>query len=227
VGGLRAGTRYNFRVVATNAAGVTRSANRAFTTPRVPTAVTLTPSTTRPVWGTGLTVRGTVRGAGRVPVALERLGFPFDGAFLEARRGTTDASGRFTLRVAPLFATTRLRVVTRTPVPVASAVTVASVAVKVGLRTERARRRSVRLTGATWPAVPAGRVSVQRRTTAGRWILVRRTAPRPLSGDRSRYRVTVPRSRLRALTYRVVVVARDGGAHVPGTSRTVTVAKRR
>jgi hypothetical protein len=73
--------------------------------------------------------------------------------------------------------------------------------------------------------VPKGRVSLQRRSLSGSWILVRRVAPQPLTGDRSRYRVTVRRVS-RARTYRVVVVARDGGAHVPGTSRTVAVARR-
>jgi hypothetical protein len=223
--GLRANTRYNVRVVATNAAGVTRSANRAFTTSRAATAVTLTPSTTRPVWGNGLTIRGHVAGATRTPVTLERLDFPFSAGFREAGRATADGSGNFTLTVPPLFSTTQLRVVTRTAVPVASAITTASVAVKVGLRTERLSGGRVRLTGATWPAVPKGRVSLQRRSLSGSWILVRRVAPQPLTGDRSRYRVTVRRVS-RARTYRVVVVARDGGAHVPGTSRTVAVARR-
>ena len=225
VSGLRANTRYHVRVVAANAAGVTRSTDRAFTTQRVATAITLTPSTTRPVWGTGLTIRGTVRGAGRTPVALERQGFPFSAPFSEVARTTADSRGSFTLRVPPLYATTRLRAVTRTSVPVTSALTVASVAVKVGLRTEGLGGGRVRLTGATWPAVPNGRVSLQRRSSTGRWILVRRATPTPLSGDRSRYRFTVRRGS-RARTYRVAVVARDGGAHVPGTSRAVTLRRR-
>jgi hypothetical protein len=192
----------------------------------VPTGVTLTPSTTRPVWGSGLTIRGQVRGAARTPVALQRQDFPFDAAFREVARATADGSGRFSVPVPPLFSTTRLRVVTRTSVPVASPVTTASVAVRVGLRTERVGRSRVRLTGATWPAVPNGRISVQRRSLDGsRWVLVRRVAPRPLSGGRSRYRVTVRRG-TRARTWRVVVLARDGGAHVPGTSRAVTLRRR-
>jgi len=225
VSGLRANTRYHVRVVAANAAGVTRSTDRAFTTPRVATAITLTPSTTRPVWGTGLTIRGTVRGAGRTPVALERQGFPFAAPFSQVATTTADSRGNFTLRVPPLYATTRLRAVTRTAVPVTSALTVASVAVKVGLRSEGLGGGRVRLTGATWPAVPKGRVSLQRRSSTGRWILVRRAAPTPLSGGRSRYRFTVRRVS-RARTYRVAVVARDGGAHVPGTSRAVTLRRR-
>src|SRR4051794_161172 len=70
VGGLKPSTHYHFRAVATNAAGVVRGADRAFTTARAPTAVSLTPSTTRPVWGTGVKVTGRVSGAGSTPVAL-------------------------------------------------------------------------------------------------------------------------------------------------------------
>lgn len=225
VTGLRAYTRYHVRVVAANAAGVTRSADRAFTTARVPRAISLSPSTTRPVWGSGLTLRGTVRGAPRARVALQRLDFPYSGAFRELGRATASSSGAFSFTVPPLFTTTRLRVVSLGTPSVASAVTPVSVAVKVGLRTQGLSGGRVRLTGATWPAVPEGRVSLQRRSRAGRWLLVRRVSPHPLRGGRSRYRVTVHRAS-RSLTYRVVVVARDGGAHVPGTSRTVRVRGR-
>ena len=125
----------------------------------------------------------------------------------------------------PLYATTRLRAVTRTSVPVTSALTVASVAVKVGLRTE---------------GLGGGPRPPDRRDVAGGPQGARLAAaaqqhgpldpraarhPTPLSGDRSRYRFTVRRGS-RARTYRVAVVARDGGAHVPGTSRAVTLRRR-
>ena len=121
--------------------------------------------------------------------------------------------------------TTRLRVVTWTAIVATSPVTTASVAVRVGLNKRRLAGRRYRLEGATWPAVPAGRVSLQRQSRSGRWGAVARARPTALSGGRSRYRFTVPR-RSRALSYRVVVLARDGGAHVPGTSRTVTLPRR-
>jgi hypothetical protein len=224
--GLRANTRYHVRVVATNAAGTVRGANRTFTTSRVPTGITVTASTRRPVWGTGVTLRGRVRDGARVSVALQRQRFPFTEPFAEVARATADADGDYTLRSPALYGTSRLRVVTRGATVVTSAVTTASVAVRVGLRTERVGRSRMRLAGAIWPAVPAGRVSLQRRTASGRYVLVRRVAPRPLSGNRSRYALTLRRP-ARARTYRVVVVARDGGEHVPGTSRTVRLAPRR
>jgi hypothetical protein len=225
VTGLRPATRYWFRTVATSAAGTSRSAGRTFTTSRAPTSVTLTPSTSRPVWGSGLTVTGRVSGAPTTPVALQRQDAA--GAWQQLATATPSSSGAFRMTVPPLYDRTLLRVVTRGAVVVASPVRAIRVAVKVGLRTVGVGGGRVRLTGATWPAVPAGRVSLQRRTLAGGWTLVRRVAPRPLAGGRSRYVVTVRRSARRALTYRVVVVARDGGAHVPGTSREVTLRPRR
>lgn len=225
VGSLTPNTTYHYRAVATNAAGVTRGGDRTFRTSRTPTSVAITPSTTRPVWGSGLTIGGKVSGQGSVLVALERQEFPFSNGFYQAATTTANGSGNFTLTVPALYSTTRLRVVTRTPIPVASPIVTASVAVKVGLRSQRLSGMRVLLTGATWPAVPAGRVSLQRQTSSGRWLPVARATPAPLPGNRSRYRFTVSR-RSRALTYRVVVVARDGGAHVPGTSRTVSVPKR-
>ena len=225
VGGLKPNTRYNFRAVATSAAGITRGSNRTFTTGKVPTGVAVTPSTVRPIWGNGVSFTGTVSGSGTTPVALEKQDFPFSGPWVQVATATSNSSGAFTLNAPALFATTRLRVVTRTSVVVVSTVTTANVAVKVGLKTKRLSTRRIRLEGATWPAVPDGRASLQRQAASGRWIPVARVSPSPLSGGRSRYAFTVSK-RSRALTYRVVVIPNDGGAHVSGHSRTTVIKKR-
>ena len=105
-----------------------------------------------------------------------------------------------------------------------SPVTTVSVAVKVGLKTKRLKGRRLRVEGATWPAVQSGRISLQRQSRSGHWGFVARAKPALLTGNRSRYRFTVARRTARQ-NYRVVVLARDGGAHVPGTSRTLTVRR--
>jgi len=225
VSGLKPNTRYHFRAVATNAAGITRGGDRAFTTSRTPTSVALTPSTTRPIWGSGMTITGKVGGQGSITVALERQDFPFSNGFYQAATTTANGSGNFSFTVPPLFSTTRLRVTTRTALPVSSAVTTASVAVKVGLFTKRLSGKRVRITGATWPAVPAGRVSLQRQIRSGRWIPIKRVHPTALPNNRSRYRFTVAR-RSRALSYRVVVVPNNGGANVNGRSRVISLPRR-
>src|SRR4051794_27786601 len=225
VGGLRPGTKYNFRAVATSAAGVKRGSNRSFTTSRAPTAVAITPSTVRPTWGTGLTITGVVSGTGSIPVALEKVDFPFTADWTEVATASANASGAFVVTVPPLFVTTRMRVVTRTPIVAVSAVTTTTVTVKVGLKTRRLPHHRVRLEGTTQPAVPAGRASLQRQSRSGRWVPVSRTGVSSYPGGRSRYRFTVAR-RKSATTWRVVVNPRDGGAHGSGASREVRVGRR-
>jgi hypothetical protein len=226
IGGLKPGTRYNFRAVATSAAGIKRGSNRTFTTPKAPTGVAITPSTIRPVWGSGLTITGSVSGAGSLPVALEKQDWPFTGGFVQVATANANSRGSFNLTVPPLNVTGRLRVVTRTAVPVSSQVTTVSVAAKVGLKTRRLKRKRVRLEGTIWPAVPNGRVSLQRQSRSGRWGFVKRGRISAFDTNRSRYRIGAISRRSRALNYRVVVIARNGGANVPGTSRTITVPKR-
>jgi hypothetical protein len=226
IGGLKPGTKYNFRAVATSAAGIARGANRSFTTPKAPTGVAITPSTIRPVWGSGLTITGSVSGAGSLPVALEKQDWPYSGPFVQIATANANSSGAFNLTFAPLLVTTHLRVVTRTSVVVTSPVATASVAAKVGLKTKRLKGKRVRIEGAIWPAVPNGRVSLQRQTSSGKWGFYKRGTIAALDATRSRYRISAVARRSRATNYRVVVVARNGGANVPGTSRTLTVPKR-
>lgn len=226
VGGLRPNTRYNFRAVATSAAGVTRTSNRTFTTSRVPTGVAITPSTVKPKWGTGLTIQGSVTGSGTTPIAVEKLDFPFTGQWVQLATATSNSSGAFTATVPPLFATVRLRVATRTSTVITSGVSTVSVAVKVGLKTRRVSSRRTRLEGTIWPAVASGRASLQRQSRSGRWIPVKRSNVTPLSGDRSRYRFTVTRSRTRAMNYRIVVNPRNNGLQVSGASRVINLKKR-
>ncbi len=88
----------------------------------MPTGVAITPSTVRPTWGSGLTITGTVSGSGTTPVAVEKLDFPFTGQWAQLATANSNSSGRFTLTVPPLFATTRLRVATRTSTVVTSGV---------------------------------------------------------------------------------------------------------
>jgi hypothetical protein len=98
----------------------------------------------------------------------------------------------------------------------------ANVAVRVGATVRRATRRAVRIRGSVVPGVPDGRAVLQRLTRRGSWVFVRGKDPRAAGSNRSRYGFKV-RKRRGERTYRVRVIARDGGAHVPGTSRAVRV----
>jgi len=226
--GLQPNRRYHFRAVASNASGTVRSFDRTFRTAREPTGISIALVPSRVVWGGRLTVIGRVAGTGvsGTRLALERQAFPFDSGFGQiGDLRTASGKGAFRFEVPGLFATTQFRVVTRTKIVVASAVRTASSAVKVGARTRSRGRRRTRIEGSIWPQVPRGRVSLQKRSPRGRWAVVRRAAARD-AGDRSRYRFTVTRAKKRVGRYRVVVLARDGGAHVPGRSRQVRVKRR-
>ena len=227
--GLRPNTRYHFRAVATNASGDARSLDRSFRTRREPTGISLTLTPSRVVWGRTVTVLGRVGGTsvGGTPVALERQDFPFHAGFSQVgATRTANRDGSFRFEVPSVFVTTPLRVVTRTRTVIASPIRTASSAVKVGAAARSLGRRRARVQGSIWPRVSKGRVSLQKRSPRGRWGVVERAAARPLDRNRSRYRFTVRRGKKRGI-YRVVVLARDGGAHVPGQSRELRVRARR
>jgi hypothetical protein len=228
--GLRPYRRYHFRVVATNEAGERVSRNRTFTTSRLPTAVTLSLAAPRAAWGEGIEVLGRVSGSGvnGIPVALERQDFPFSGPFSSIGAPApirADRFGRFRFFVASLFSATRLRALTRTDVVATSPSVTADVALSVGVAVRRGSRRAVRLRGSVQPAAPDGRAVLQRRNRSGGWTFVRGQYLRALGERRSRYGFKVRKARTTRV-FRVRVIARDGGAHVPGTSRAVTVPRR-
>jgi hypothetical protein len=222
IAGLRAKTRYHVRLVAANAAGRTVGADRPFTTLRQPTGVTLAVAPARPVWGRAVEITGMVTGDGvdHIAVALARLDFPFTQGFAQFGPAVkADGSGRFKFRLPAVYSTTQLRVSTRTRVPAASPPATVPVALKVGLRMRRVSHGRTEFSGAVWPATPHGRALLQRQGRRGRWIPVAKKHLTRLTHNRSRFRFNV-RLRQRPRSYRVVVNARDGGAHVRGRSRT-------
>jgi hypothetical protein len=230
IGGLQPYRRYHFRVVATNEAGRSVSTNRTFTTKRQPTAVSLSLASPRTDFGEGLEVFGTVTGSGvtGITVALERQDFPFAGPFSSIGVPApirADRSGRFRFYIPALFSATRLRALTRTAVVATSPAVTAQVGLRVGIAVKRATRRTVRIRGSVLPAAPSGRAVLQRLTRRGSWVFVRGGRLHALGERRSRYGFKV-RKRRAAQVYRVRVIARDGGAHVPGTSRSVRVKRR-
>jgi len=217
VSGLQAHTRYHYRVVATNAAGVTRGRDRTFTTLRNPRGFTASASPNPAPWGATTTITGRVsgQGIGGTTVVLERQDFPFGGPFYLVGTRSASSNGSFSFKVGPIWALARLRLTSRTPIVAASPILEVRSALRVGLNVAQLSGGRKRLQGSVSPRVSRGRASLQKRSPRGRWVTVRRAGVRPLRGGRSRYRFTVRR----AGTYRVVVLPRDNFAHVRGTSR--------
>jgi hypothetical protein len=222
VGGLLPHTRYHYRVVATNAAGIARGRDRTFTTLRNPSGFTASASPNPVTWGATTTLTGRLTGQGiaGATVVLERQDFPFTGPFYLVGTKAASSSGSFSFKVGPIWALARLRLTSRTTIAAVSPILEVRSALRVGLRTRRLSGGRVRLQGSVSPAVPRGRASLQKRSPHGQWVVVRRAGVRPLRGGRSRYRFTVRRRG----TYRVVVLPRDNFAHVRGTSRERRIA---
>jgi hypothetical protein len=217
IGGLAPNTRYHYRVVATNAAGVTRGRDRSFATLRNPQGITAAASPNPAPWSGSTTISGRVTGQGvaGTTVALERQDFPFAAPYRLVGTKRASRNGSYSFSVGPLWALARLRVTTRTTIVAASPVIEVRNALRVGLRVSRSSGGRVRLQGSVSPAAPRGLASLQKRSPSGRWVTVRRAGVKPLRGNRSRYAFTVRRRG----TYRVVVLPRDAFAHVRGTSR--------
>ena len=93
ISGLSPNTRYHFRVVAGNDAGVARGRDRSFVTLRNPRGITASASPNPAVWSGSTTVSGKIsgQGVGGATVALERQDFPFAGPVLP---GGDDEGGR-------------------------------------------------------------------------------------------------------------------------------------
>jgi hypothetical protein len=94
-------------------------------------------------------------------------------------------TGHFAFTVASLLTSARFRVVTQTPIAVASPLATATVAVEVVLRARRGHRRHTRLTGTVWPAVPHARATLERLSRRGHWLRVGRRHRLLPSGARS------------------------------------------
>jgi hypothetical protein len=225
--GLEPNTRYHVRMVAINAAGRTAGADRTFLTLRDPTGVRIAVAPSRVSWGRKFAVAGTVLGTGidHIPVALQHLEFPFAGAFAQVGLGAAaDGLGAFRFEHPAVRATTRVRVVTSTRVQAVSAVATVAVSPRVTLQIRRLGDGRVRLRGAVTPALTRGRAWLERQGRHRRWIRVARGRLGSARGrSRSSYRFFVRPPR-RARTFRVVVWPRDGGALVPGKSRSRRLA---
>jgi hypothetical protein len=221
--GLKANTRYHYRVVASNDAGVARGRDRSFTTLRNPQGITASASPNPAPWSGATTVSGRVsgQGVGGTTVVLERQDFPFSGPFYLVGTKAAASNGSFSFKVAPLWALARLRLSTRSTIVAVSPIVEVRNALRVGLRARRISAGRVRLQGAVSPAVPNGRATLQKRSPHGRWVRVRRAGVDPLRGGRSRYAFTIRRRG----TYRVVVLPRDAFAHVRGTSRALRIGR--
>lgn len=220
---LTPGTRYRYRVAATNATGTSRGSTRTFTAPRGGAMLTIGVEAARiPYQGTAvITGRATRGGRGGINLALERVGYPFTGPYIRTGATTRSSSnsGTYRFAVGNLAQSSRFRVVATSSPTATSAARSVRTMVRVGMTAKRISKKSVRFSGRVRPLIRAGgTASLQRRTASGRFVTVKRAQ---LSSTRvpgqSTYRMTVA-ARRTATVYRVLVVPQRASGFVRGAS---------
>jgi hypothetical protein len=226
IGGLTAGKRYHYRVVATNATGTTRGADRSFVAATTATSATLTASKDPVTYGSGVTLSGKLGGSkvSGVRVRLQTTTFPFSAPFADWGNAVTSSrTGTYAFTLPAVTTTLRALVVVDGLPPFFSKPVVVRSAARAGITsvTRRADGRVV-VRGRVIPATAAGVAALQRQSAAGRWLPLKRARV----GADGRYAVTL-RARRRAMLVRTVGLPHDGGAHVRGVSRTVKVGAAR
>lgn len=228
VTGLQPNTRYVYRVVATNAAGTVKSSARSLTTGRGITSVSLTAVRRTLDWDGVTVISGAVKGAvpGGTKVLLMRQEHPFTGTYKQVGSQTTSSAGTYSFSISRLFKAEHYRVIADTTPQVSSGTLTLNTRLLTRLTQGARTKTSVRLTGVVYPAVAATTVRLQRASTSGRWITVKRPKLTRSSSGRATFKLRVSRSKSRSQRYRLIATPNDGGAHVTTTGKSVTVPKR-
>ena len=229
IAGLAPATTYHYRLVASNAKGVRRGADRTFKTQRQPLGLTLGASQNPVAPGGDTTISGTLSGTGNGgrQVVLQSNPFPYTAGFQNASNvQLTNADGTFAFPLLGVSLNTQYRVALPNQPQVQSPIVSVGVAPKVTVKTHRVRKTArgaiVRFRGRVTPAHDGTQVAIQKRRR-GTWVTIQGTITKHHSSAYSRYRKAV---RLRrGGTFRIYVGVADGD-HVASTSRSVRVRVR-
>jgi hypothetical protein len=222
IGALAPATTYHYRIVARNALGVSRGADRTFKTARQPLGVSLA-ATPNPFFpGRSTTLAGVLSGTGNAnrQVVLQSNPYPYTQGFRNAADiHLTNSLGGFSFPILSVPVNTQFRVLMPNRPQVVSPIVVAQAAVAVGVHTrvDRGSRSGViRFAGFVRPAIDGSAVLVQK-LRSGVWVTIADTFARSMRGNRSRY-VKRVRQR-RGGRYRIVAFAT--GPYSPAASRSV------
>ncbi|WCB96076.1 hypothetical protein DSM104299_04831 [Baekduia alba] len=226
IGGLTAGKRYHYRLVATNSVGTSRGGDRSFVVASTATSATLAADKDPVTYGGTVKLSGKLGGSkvSGVRVRLQTTTFPFSAPFADTGNPLVSSSkGEYAFTLPPVVKTLRaLVVVDGIPSFFSKPVTIRSAA-RAGI-TSVTRRADGRVTvrGRVIPATANGIAALQRQSGKGAWLPLKRAHV----GTDGRYSVTL-RARKASMLVRTIGLPHDGGAHVSGTSRTVKIAARR
>ena len=230
IGGLAPATTYHYRLVARNALGVRRGADRTFRTQRQPLGLTLgaTPNPVRP--GGRTVIAGTLSGTGNGgrQIVLQSNPFPYTQGFQNASNvQLTNADGSFSFPILSVSINTQYRVSLPNQPQVQSPIATVGVAPTVSVRAKRVRRTArgaiVRFTGRVTPAHDGTQIAIQR-LKGDTWVTISGTIAKHASSASSRYRKSV---RLRRGGRFRIFAGTNDGDHVQSVSRTVRLRIRR
>jgi hypothetical protein len=226
IGNLTAGKTYHYRLVAQSSLGLVRGSDRTVVAATTPTAATLAADHDPVVYGSPVKLSGTLAGSRKsgVRVRLQTTAFPFSAPFADTGNALKSTSaGAYSFTIPAVTVTTRALVIADGLPSVLSKVIVIHSAVRTGIRSVRRRADGrVVVTGRLTPATPGGVAALQRQSSKGAWLPLRRAR----TTSDGRYTITLLPRRT-ATTIRTVGLAHDGGAHAQGVSRTVKVAARK
>ena len=229
IGGLAPATTYHYRLVASNARGETRGADRTFRTQRQPLGLTLAASP-NPVGPGGRTVIfGTLSGTGNGgrQIVLQSNPFPYTQGFQNASDvHLTNGDGSFSFPILSVALNTQYRALLPNQPQVASPIVTVGVAPKVSVGAKRVRRTArgaiVRFSGRVTPAHDGTQIAIQR-LKGTTWVTIGGTIAKHRASSSSRYRKSL---RLRrGGTFRIFAGTNDGD-HVQAVSRAVKVRVR-
>ncbi|WP_027005665.1 hypothetical protein [Conexibacter woesei] len=226
IGGLTAGKRYHYRVVATNSVGTVNGGDRSFVVASTATSATLAADHDPVRYGDSVRLTGRLGGSrvSGVRVRLQTTTFPYNNPFADFGNPlVSDSRGQYSFTLPSVATTTRaLVVVDGLPPFFSTPVTIRSAA-RAGI-TSVTRRASggVVVVGSVIPTTRNAVAALQRLSSKGTWLPLKRAHV----ARNGRWSIALG-ARRTAITVRAVGLTHDGGAHVSGTSRTVKIAARR
>jgi hypothetical protein len=189
--GLKPLTTYHFRLVAFSTDGTTRTADRSFKTPQLPTTSTINVAPNPVVFGEPVLVTGNLSGpsVGGKQVALQGNAFPFTNPFTQLGNAVvTSDTGGYSF-VIPGGVTSQLRVFYDSSPDVISPVATLTVNLKATLRVKASHRSPgvFSIAGGVAPSRIGNEVLIQRETSRG-WRTVTSTKTKAGTGDHAVYK---------------------------------------
>jgi hypothetical protein len=228
ISGLAPATTYHYRLIANNAKGLSKGADRTFKTKVQPLGVTFVANPNPQPFGGTTTLSGQLTGTGNGgrDVVLQSNPFPYTQGFKDdGNKLVTDPQGNFSFNLRQVPFNTQYRVTLPNKPSVVSPIVVVSVQVRVSTHlgtTHVHKGHQLTFSGSVTPVVDGTPIAIQKKR-GNTWVTVAGTVAHRGSSSASAYskKVTIRRGG----TYRVYAGVANG-TYVPNAGREVTIHTR-